>query len=234
MAGPNSTGGPEPAELRKLALINQVNLTQQPTPKRPISRNQILQLSPIDHTIARSYVRVHLSFPFEGDENTQQKALGRLFHAFEVAIRRWPFLAGEVILNHSRQQDVLEVPYMLKSSTREISMWFGESAPQDGYAMWTYNELMKWGAAPGWLSSSLFTFRNPSQAALYLTKCPVMTFNQTFVEGGLILSFSFHHAVLDGPSMKQFLQVFALGCAPGDKQWTEGIAKCKILFRSCS
>jgi hypothetical protein len=79
--------------------------------------------------LPRGYVRVRLCFPFEGDKATKDKALRRLSDAYEVAPTQWPFLAGVVMPTNLKEQDVLEVQYMLQPKQEVISRWFGESDP---------------------------------------------------------------------------------------------------------
>lgn len=80
------------------------------------------------------------------------------------------------------------------------------------------------GCAPGWLSGRLFIPKDSDQAKLIKQYVPAIVFRPIFVQGGLVLSFAFHHAVMDGPSIKRFLQVSALGCTRGMKHWTVYIA----------
>lgn len=197
---------------------------------QPGGRECRLKLSPMDHIARRGSTQVHLCFPFDGDQDDEVRALGRVFAAYEVAVQRWPFLAGQVVPFRSTEQDVLEVEYLRDPTEREVSKSFGESVlgPEK---MWTHQQLEKWGAPPGWLTNRLLEPKNPVQKQLRAGKeRPVTIFQHTFVDGGLVLSFQFDRSVMDGVSIKLFLQVFALACRPGKKGWRPVTVNRKIPF----
>ena len=178
-----------------------------------------LQLTPIDHTIARIYVRVHLCFPFEGDVKAREMACRRIFYSLGLAFQRWPYLAGKVGPPNVQEVDALDVEYMLPLSPANVSdcvQRFAANKKGVNGTHLTYAQLTKWGAPADWFrelsfSPTAFDYgeelssKPGSNGGTEPGRDRVMGLRATFFEGGLVLGFAFHHAVMDGPSIKRFL-----------------------------
>lgn len=210
------------------------NQAQAPVPRVAIPRNQRLQLPPIDHTISRSYVQFHLCFPFGECSIHKEITRSHVRHAYYLTTQRWPFLAGEVIPYNASEQDVLEVKYRFLPTSGEAGKWVRFRDESFQRRTCTYELLMKWGAPPGWLPDHPATLVNDAKYQLSKEGFPASALTVTFIDGGVVLSFAIHRAVMDGPSVKQFLQVFALCLAPTGKRWTIGADERENITPSCS
>ncbi|OIW30313.1 hypothetical protein CONLIGDRAFT_363553 [Coniochaeta ligniaria NRRL 30616] len=217
MAGNTSREDMAPAEPSNSSTLKQPSKVAETG--KLYRRVQRLQLSPIEHTISRGYVRVHLCFPFEGDASTKKEAVLRLQRAHEVTLNRWPFLASVIFPPNPKEPDVLEVGYPLPATAADGRLSFAVSAA--GGRAWTYEQLTKWGAPPSWFEEVLTVPYGPIRPQF--TMCSVMAVHANFFQGGLVLGFAFHHSVMDGSSIKQFLQVFAAACTPGWQCWSKHV-----------
>lgn len=179
------------------------------------TRVETLELTPIDQTICRIYVRLLLFFPFkpeEGPLDDINRQISWIRDRYRATIECWPFLAGNIGPHKDPGEAAagkLQLEYKWPVPDDEIDQRIGlamfpEKSP------WTYEELSAAGAPPSWCSKKLFTMspNHPKEGNAY----PATTLAITFMEGGLVLGFAFHHAVMDGPSVKQFLTAFATGC----------------------
>lgn len=171
----------------------------------PVNGQQHLELNPIDQTIARVYVRFHLFFPFEGGMDTMKEARQRVVGALDLAFEHWPFLAGQVVCPTSQQPYVLEVTYSMPHEKKAAQAHVHHGVISSD-SLLTYGLLSYWRAPPSWVEAF-----SPDALGLLdhplALQDPAMVLNMTFMPGGLALGFSFHHSVMDGPSIRQFLQV---------------------------
>lgn len=185
-------------------------------PPQPLSQSlHTLKLNPIDHTIDRGYVRIHLGFPFDGDQYKMNEAVQHIRDVQTIVLKRWPFLAGVIFPLKATEKDVLEVKYHYPVMATDANKWL--KVWHISRRMCTYGQLLRWGAPPGWFA------RDPSRREYAVD--PAMYTHVSFFQsgGGMVLSFAFHHAVMDGASIKLFLQVFAAACRPGMKLWSTNV-----------
>ncbi|KAK8177699.1 transferase family-domain-containing protein [Phyllosticta citrichinensis] len=164
---------------------------------------QILELSILDQVAPDFYIRQLFCFKFPDSKDTSS-ALHQLHRALQATVARWPILAGVVT--------PIQQPGP-KSNLREVRY----SKPTPCHSYGTHLFGMKWLSidyeklhARGMPQSELTTENlsslpnNPKRGERY----PVYGFQVNFVDGGLILCFTFSHMVLDGVSKNAVYEEF--------------------------
>ena len=147
-----------------------------------------------------------------------------------------------------QELDALDVEYMLPLVPANVSdcvQRFAASKKGVNGTHLTYAQLTKWGAPADWFrqlsfSPTAFDYseglssKPGSNGGTEPGRDRAMGLRVTFFEGGLVLGFAFHHAVMDGPSIKRFLQVFSAGFAANTRGWDRSLINSKRVFMECS
>lgn len=171
-------------------------------------------LTPIDQTIMRFYVRLTLFFPSHQPSSDDMSLTATMLIrcGLEKAINRWPFLGGNVV-GHSdpnlEKLGMLEIRYQPHEKSvvvqgRNYVLDFPTITGSD--KLISYRQLYAaQGRTPFFTMSPVDPKDRPEMA------WPPVTLKVTIVDDGLVLGFAFHHSVMDGPSIKLFLEAFAEG-----------------------
>ena len=179
-----------------------------------------LEFSPFDQIIPRIYVRKLFCFPFP-DPDRQPEAVERLEQSLSATIIRWPFITGRVGPAHTDTRDVRPNTIELQYDTPDVGalgrkVLVAKTLTTDEFS-WTYQQLSDAGMPPSAMKKEILS-AVPEHPQPEET-CPAFSVQASFIEGGLILCFAFHHAVSDGASFRTFLKTFAAAVKDPLPEW---------------
>ncbi|KAK4204550.1 hypothetical protein QBC40DRAFT_330882 [Triangularia verruculosa] len=148
----------------------------------------------------------YIRFEFR-DATMQKAAIDHLKEGLDRVFTRWPFFAGQVI--HSTHPPKVMLLYTKDRKHFNINHYFGNEIfnhehlkePQD-----SYRQLVGLDIPPRFMKADCFTLspKHPKPDGI----CHPLTLKATFIEGGLLLGFGFHHTLCDGISIRQILSTF--------------------------
>lgn len=166
--------------------------------QEPGSRKEhIIQLSSIDHCMARAYIRVCLAFRLPHPDASHD-ALAGLGGFLQDVVKAAPFLAGYVdpapnadgsigrVEIRFCEEDVRAFPAI---QTRRFT---AEEMP------WTYDELNEARLPPSTIRPDLISALPENTDD---DRAPVLRVQANLLEGGLIVSIYLHHCVTDGSGL---------------------------------
>ena len=182
------------------------------------SESSILELSRLDQTVLRVYVRQLLIFPFP-DPTLRRVAQTVLAAGFLATVRQFPFLAGTVEVADS-ETGVLKVHYPKFVDEGAVGQIL--TANELDLDTLDYQTLREAGFPPSSLPADLLCpsilISHPGiddQYAEVLTTfskgqpIPIFAAQLNFVPGGLILSAYTHHSVVDGTGIAKIYEVWS-------------------------
>lgn len=174
-------------------------------PESAIAENKVLHLGILDQVMIRMHVPVIFCFPMPDQRHTAvEKATKVLRDAAQMAVRRWPFLAGKLYdVEGGHRKNMLEVGYVDPPHDVVRSGVFQAKVIR---SVGPYEELSQMGMPSSALDCETLTSRPLSGVNRSL---PVLNVQANFIRGGLFLAFSFTHSVMDGISMSQLFNHFA-------------------------
>lgn len=169
------------------------------------SKVRILDLSIIDQTICRHYIRKLLCFPFPLSSRPNAAA-HQLNIALHHTLRRWPYLAGVVqSVEKDGQPGYLQVSYTDVVPEPETAGIFEVRNRIHGSTI-NYSKLAELGMPTSSLKAPLFCplpdAPDPSGP------WPVLHVAANFIPEGLILAIYVSHSVVDGAGLGQFIKAF--------------------------
>ncbi|KAF2089778.1 hypothetical protein K490DRAFT_62652 [Saccharata proteae CBS 121410] len=159
--------------------------------------------------MTRGYVRILFCFPFP-EVSKWSAATAQIKKGFRATLQRWPYLAGTIgpVVN-SRPSRKIEIRYRDEFTDIGSAAFAVKRYWQDSDMPWQYETLSRTGMPPsdgvlhGTMLSPLPDIADPTMFS------PVCAVQANFIEGGLILSVYYHHAVMDGTGGRQFYHVLA-------------------------
>ncbi|KAK7517771.1 transferase family-domain-containing protein [Phyllosticta citriasiana] len=164
---------------------------------------QTLELSLLDQVAPDFYIRQLFCFTFPDSKYTSN-ALSQLHRALQATVAHWPILAGIVTLvkRAGTESDSREVRYPKPSP---VSLYGTHLFGMKWFSI-DYEKLHIRGMPQSELNTETFSSlpKNPRRGE----KRPVFGFQVNFVDGGLILCFTFSHKVLDGVSKNAVYEEF--------------------------
>ncbi|KAJ4400399.1 hypothetical protein N0V91_008755 [Didymella pomorum] len=205
---------PQPIDAPKLSGLPQSS----PYTIDMATATETLDLTKLDQTVLRVYVRQLLIFPFL-DAALREEAGAALAGGLLATFKQFPFLAGTV-----EQRDAaigtLTVRYPKSVDSKVVSKLL--TANVLGEAELTYESLIDAGVPPVRLpANDLCPFAMRSHPGIDDTYAevlttfkkgqpiPVFSAQMNFIPGGLILSAYTHHAVVDGTGIAKIYQVWS-------------------------
>ncbi|KAK3113340.1 hypothetical protein LTR53_009462 [Teratosphaeriaceae sp. CCFEE 6253] len=167
-----------------------------------------LSLSAFDLAMPTIYIRKLFGFRFT-DPTRRQAACSGIQRALIATISRYPFAVARFALAEHRpdQQGPLVITYPSTVSLEDLrAPLFVLRELTDALCPHTYDSLCEQGAPPS-------QFLKPTWCSLPVNPrpgqvCPAFGLQVNFLEGGLVLCFSFHHAIFDGAAAATFLRAF--------------------------
>ncbi|GME23705.1 Trichothecene 3-o-acetyltransferase [Neofusicoccum parvum] len=188
-----------------------LKMALEPLPKtysKGLHAEKILRLGIFDQTMLRKDIPLIFCFSMPDQrKETLRLATEVLRYGLQVALQRWPFLAGklhEENEENSSRKNLLELRYTDPPADVVQS---GVFHAQTVSSLRTFQELSDMGMPPSALDGFLLTGRVQS-SSLDLS-LPVLKVQANFIEGGLLLAFAFAHPVLDGVSLQHFFDHFS-------------------------
>lgn len=182
------------------------------------SESSNLELSRLDQTVLRVYVRQLLLFPFP-DPNSRKDAQVVLAAGFLSTLRQFPFLAGTVEVANS-ETGRLKVQYPNNVGEESVRQIF--TTNELDLDTLDYETLREAGFPPSSLPADslcpTILISHPGmddQYAEVLTTfskgkpIPIFAAQLNFIRGGLILSAYTHHSVVDGTGIAKIYQVWS-------------------------
>ncbi|KAL2262486.1 hypothetical protein VTK26DRAFT_1167 [Humicola hyalothermophila] len=192
---------------------------------------EVMPLTPLDFTAPQNYIVKVFSFPFRsGAEKDRLEAVEFLKTRLERVFTLFPFLGGLII--HAKEG---ELPRLVYSKGRpnvdrhglpDNLKVFSYQVLDCSQFPWTFEQLSELGNPADLMKKDLFWLVPKSDPAPG-DELPPIRLRATFIKGGLLLGFSFHHGVMDGGGTVEFLQCFAKGEAVDD---VESLTKHKAEF----
>ncbi|KAF1359171.1 hypothetical protein EJ07DRAFT_121269 [Lizonia empirigonia] len=190
-----------------------------------------LDLTVLDQTILRVYVRQLLIFPFP-DPNYRIQAQKVLYTGLFEVLRQYPFLAGTVEQTNSFT-GALAVKYPEVIDSVLVSRLIGVTTYEPGG--FDYDILSEEGVPPSRLRSDTFCpfaliehrgLDDPFAEGLTTFNkghpIPVFAAQITFIPGGLVLSAYTHHSVVDGTGIAKIYQAWSEST---QTQGSQGLSK---------
>jgi hypothetical protein len=189
------------------------SVTLEMTAENKESTVEVYELSTIDQSIERTYVRLILCFPlyiYRANKDLSRLMLIRdnIYDGFLAAIQRWPFLGG-MVCPHSdpelRALGMVQIEMQHVALVREEENFCARTV--DAAPDLHKNAGDEWTLYSEWMNPD----DDPNKSR------PPVTLKACFLLGQLrgsrlLLGFEFHHAVFDGTSINMFLRFFALKC----------------------
>lgn len=182
------------------------------------SESSMLELSRLDQTVLRVYVRQLLIFPFPVP-NSRKDAQIVLAAGFLATLRQFPFLAGTVEVANS-ETGLLRVQYPENVDEESVKQIL--TTNELDLDTLDYDTLREAGFPPSSLPADslcpTILISHPGiddQYAEVLTTfskgkpIPIFAAQLNFIRGGLILSAYTHHSVVDGTGIAKIYQVWS-------------------------
>ena len=166
-----------------------------------------VDLSPFDQTIPRLYVHKLFCFPFS-DSSRQAEAVESIERGLSATILKWPSINGRVSpAKNGIQHNAVQLYYItpavgeIQPDLLTVRTLSATEFP------WTYQQLVNAGMPPSAMKMEILSSvpEWPKPEETY----PALAIQASFIDGGLIICFAFHHAVADGGSFCTFLKAFA-------------------------
>jgi len=183
------------------------------------SESSMLELSRLDQTVLRVYVRQLLIFPFPVP-NSRKDAQIVLAAGFLATLRQFPFLAGTVEVANS-ETGLLRVQYPENVDEESVKQIL--TTNELDLDTLDYDTLREAGFPPSSLPADslcpTILISHPGmddQYAEVLTTfskgkpIPIFAAQLNFIRGGLILSAYTHHSVVDGTGIAKIYQVWSI------------------------
>ena len=181
-----------------------------------------VNLSVIDQTIVRPYIRNVLCFPFP-DHSKRSQAVSSIKRALEAVIHRRPYLGGTIGLEpkDGQKNGRLEwlysktIPDLEASGVLAIKDIDAKTIPE------TYKELSDEGMPPSKLKPEILSTL-PSMAD-QTKPSPVFAMQVSFISGGLLLTTYLHHSVADGTTWGALITELADEIRRGGSTHSKGV-----------
>ncbi|KAH6629250.1 transferase family-domain-containing protein [Boeremia exigua] len=184
------------------------------------SKMEVLELSRLDQTVLRVYVRQLLIFPFAEATSTMRREAQTVLTAGLLAtLRQFPFLAGTVEILDS-ETGALTVRYPKSIDVDLVSRML--TVNDSDLDSLEYQSLIEAGVPPSALPADVlcpFALRShpgiDDPYAEILTTfakrkpIPVFAVQINFVSGGLVLSAYTHHSVVDGTGIAKIYETWS-------------------------
>jgi hypothetical protein len=175
-----------------------------------------MPLTALDYTAPQNYIMKCFGFPF--DESERLAAIRHLTARFHLALKLQPCLGGQII--HGKEQDgKLSLPRLvyppdvannnLHTFPEEV---FDHRVLDESQFPYTFERLGELGAPASAFEKHLLWLLPQSDPAPG-DACHPVTLRASFIKGGLILAFAFHHGIMDGTGTNDFLNDFCLNSA---------------------
>ncbi|KAL2270572.1 hypothetical protein VTJ83DRAFT_2756 [Remersonia thermophila] len=194
---------------------------------------QTMPLTPIDYTSPQNYIMHCWGFPLTDNSRENREAAAKhLKERLDLTISRLRFLGGVII--HGKDDALPRLVYPdadVDLNIRRFPDQVFDFQVLDSDRFPAYRQLTE---------SGVPAFAFPRERLWLLPKTgpspgdavyPV-TLRATFIDGGLILGFSFHHGVLDGLGTRTFMERFndLDPSAPPTVGFTTTLARQKVSF----
>ncbi|KAI1842648.1 hypothetical protein JX266_011110 [Neoarthrinium moseri] len=173
----------------------------------------VYNLSVIDQSVSRKYVRRMFIFDFpDTSEDKVEAASGAIRQGLEVALKHYPFLTGKVGPARDPKRNLVQLRYgdtdELRSVTPDI---FKIRVHPEDLTFGGYEELCRRGMPVSHWAMENFC-ASPQGPGLLPEWKPAFTLQANFLEeGALVLCVAFQHSVADGTSIGLFVDKFAAG-----------------------
>ncbi|KAK0612074.1 hypothetical protein B0T14DRAFT_571909 [Immersiella caudata] len=167
-------------------------------------------LTAIDHAAPKIYTRIAYGFPFRSSNDLDIIAATRyLLNSFRRALTCFPFLGGQIL--HPKDDKLPQLIYSRDPANLNINRYRDEVFDvKCGKGItdypWTWERLQAAGVPPDAIDKDILSLSpdHPENSSGKFYH-PV-TLRASFIPGGLILCFAFHHAIADGASYRAFYQ----------------------------
>lgn len=181
------------------------------------SLTETMPLTPLDYTAPQNYIMRSLGFPFpSSSESDRQAAVKHLESRLELVFSLLPFLAGQII--HPKEGELPRLVYPGPSTSPNLSVFrnevFADQIVDASEFSATFAELLDLGIPADIMTKDRFWLL-PQTGPAPGDTCHPVTLKVSFINGGLILGFSFHHGVMDGTGTAAFFKYFATGALDG-------------------
>ena len=177
---------------------------------------ETMPLTALDYTAPQNYMMKSFIFPFESTlESDRQKVVaylkGRLARTFSLI----PALGGQMI--HARDGELPRLVYSQKDRDSNLDHFPDEVCNYQVLGStqypWSFDDLSTLGAPPLTMTKDLLWLL-PETGPAPGDACHPITLRISFIADGLILGFAFHHGILDGGSVPEFLALFTTNTLP--------------------
>ncbi|KAK4041142.1 hypothetical protein C8A01DRAFT_34874 [Parachaetomium inaequale] len=173
---------------------------------------ETMPLTALDHTAPQNYILRCFGFPFcPSPRNLNRHAAiaylkWRLVRAFSLL----PFLEGQIIHGWDGELPRLVYPGNVLPSKLDLFSYevFDYQVFESSRFPWSFEELSALGVPAETMAKDLFWLL-PKTGPAPSDACHPITLRASFIDGGLILGFAFHHGVMDGTGTVDFLNYFA-------------------------
>ncbi|KAK3295278.1 uncharacterized protein B0H64DRAFT_459209 [Chaetomium fimeti] len=169
-----------------------------------------MPLTALDYTAPQNYMMTSFIFPFESILESDRQVVvtylkGRLARTFSLI----PALGGQMI--HARDGELPRVVYSEEAGESNLDRFPNEICDYrvlDGTQFpWSFDELSALGAPAATMTKDLLWLL-PETGPAPGDACHPVTLRISFITGGLILGFAFHHGIMDGGGRLDFLTLF--------------------------
>lgn len=168
-----------------------------------------MTLTPFDYTAPQNYIMKCFGFPF--DDSERQAAVRHLEARLHLAFKFRPSLAGQII--HGKDGKLPKLVYPVEHTNNNLHTFpdevFDHLVLDESQFPWTFEHLTQAGAPASTFGKDLLWLL-PQSGPAPGDACHPITLRASFIKGGLILGFAFHHGVMDGTGTAAFLTDFCL------------------------
>ncbi|KAK4235323.1 transferase family-domain-containing protein [Achaetomium macrosporum] len=174
-----------------------------------------MPLTLLDYTAPQNYITHVFGFHFPiNREANQAEAVAYLKARLGQVFSLIPFLGGQII--HAEDGQLPRLVYSREGGSSNLNQFPDEvfdsqvidlPYPHFPQPFW---ELLRLGVPAANMTKRLLWLLPESDPAPG-DACHPVTLRATFIEGGVLLGFAFHHGVMDGTGTLEFLKCFATG-----------------------
>jgi hypothetical protein len=172
-----------------------------------------MPLTALDYTAPQNYMMKCFGFPF--DESERLAAVKHLLARFHLALKLQPCLGGQIIHGEERdgQLTLPRLVYPPEVANNNLHTFpdevFNHQVLEESQFPYTFAQLGELGVPASAFEKHLLWLLPESDPAPG-DACHPVTLRASFIKGGLMLAFAFHHGVMDGTGTNDFLTDFCL------------------------